>query len=221
MYCSEGYLVLLQFLHVIWQTMFGPPILHKFPSYFAYVSRDTIQNKFLKLWQMLAPPPREHLTNTNQSETSDILVTFSKGGRQRLNLRTKSLQHAGDSGISSEKVQALPPKHSNRLLHIMAKPGQFFAQQVAKRCALSRFIFFRSAFSFTIAACAFCKSLNEATIVRGQSSFTMLNLCHLGVRSSKLRTQRCVSFLELGNAQSVAAPLQFSQILSTLNKCSA
>jgi hypothetical protein len=88
---------------------------------------------------MLAPHPREHLTNTNQSKTSDILVAFSKGVRQRLNLRTKPLQHARDSGISSEKVQALPPKHGYRLLHIMAKPSQFFAQQATKLLPLSRY----------------------------------------------------------------------------------
>jgi hypothetical protein len=87
---------------------------------------------------MFASFSHEHLENTNESVTGNILIAFHEGGRHRLNLLPKPLEEIRQRGTSGE-FSASPAKRSYGGLSITSKLGEPLANRILKSLQLRLF----------------------------------------------------------------------------------
>jgi hypothetical protein len=156
----------------------------------------------------------EHLENTNESITGNVLIAFHEGGGHRLNLLMKPLEEIRQRGTSGE-FSTSSAKHSYGGLSIASKLGEPLVNKILKSLQLRLFSLLHQLFVLhrNIVGNAHTFKISfETFFFEGQSSLVMLNLCQLCTSSIHLHSQQGVILLQLCNARDLLCILRFCQV---------
>jgi hypothetical protein len=125
---------------------------------------------------MVAPFPRKHLENTNESIVGNILVAFHESGGHHGDLRLEPLKKVRQRGIRGE-LGASPTERSHKSLGIASKLGQLLRNGILKSLqfhALS-FLHFGLILHDSIMCTHILKVFFKTLVLGGQSLLMMLN----------------------------------------------